>query len=76
MTLTHADAERIARELALARGWMWREPVRVSPRRRFVLFGRVTSFEVWSNADRRGANVVVVIDGGSGEVLRSAYLPR
>lgn len=75
MSLTPADAERIAREHAESRGWTWLEPVRVTRRRRFVFFGRVT-FEVRSNADRIGANAVVEIDAESGGVRRSAYLPR
>lgn len=75
MSLTPPEAERIARELAESRGWTWLEPVRVTQRRRFVFFGRMT-FEVRSNADRIGANAVVEVDAESAAVRRSAYIAR
>lgn len=73
--MTHEEAIRRARALAEERDWIWREPVRVTERRRFVLFGheRIT---VRSNCDSRGANVLVELDAETGRVLHAAWLSR
>jgi hypothetical protein len=73
--MTHEEAIRRARALAEERGWDWRDPVRVTETRRFVLFGR-KRVTVWSNAHSRGANVVVELDAEAGDVLRAAWLAR
>jgi hypothetical protein len=73
--MTHEEAIERARALAEERGWTWREPVRVTERRDFVLLGR-RRLCVRSNADSRGTNVLVELDAETGEVLHAAWLPR
>jgi hypothetical protein len=63
-----------AREAALRSVWLWTEPVRQRRYRRWLV-GPVT-WEVVSNAERRGGNVVVVLDDATGTVQRKAFLPR
>ena len=75
MTISEQDAVATARRLAEERGWRWEEPVHVSRRRSLVLFGRV-SYEIRTNADRRGCNVRVVLDADDGTVVEAHWLPR
>lgn len=72
MTITEEQAITIAREIADERGWSWRGRVRVSRRRQWFFFGRL-SFEVFTNADYRGGNVIVEVAADTGEVLRAGY---
>ena len=75
MTISSEEAIENARRAATELGLRWEEPVRASRSRRFLFFGRVT-FEVWTNADRRGANCRFVVDGDDGTVRRAYWLPR
>jgi len=71
--MTREEAIEIAKKTAEANGWPWSEPVQAI-KRGFFPFKQ--SWEVLSNADRRGANVLVEIDERSGSIRRSAFLPR
>src|SRR5207248_934986 len=62
MTISPEQAIELARACAEERGWPWLEPVDVSRSRAYVLFGRV-EYEVRSNAECRGSNARVVVDG-------------
>lgn len=72
MTISEDDAVAIAREVAETRGWSWRGRVVVNRRRKWIFFGEL-SFEVFSNADYRGGNVIVAVDAKTGEVLRAGF---
>jgi len=72
VTLDVEDAVAIARAEAEARGWPWQGRVSVNRRRTWIFFGRL-SFEVFTNADYRGGNVIVDVDAQTGEVLRAGY---
>jgi hypothetical protein len=67
-------AVKLAQELASREGWPWVEPIRATRRRRWWI-GPV-AWEVVSNADKRGMNVRIVIDGSSGRILEKGFLPR
>jgi hypothetical protein len=73
--LTPAEAIDRARGIARARGWSWVGAVRVSATLLAATFGPRT-YEVMSNAGGRGANVRVVVDIDSGEVLDAVYFER
>jgi hypothetical protein len=73
--ISEQQAVERARSIARERGWTWREPVRVTRSRRFVLFGR-ERWSVRSNANMRGAIVFVVIDAHDGALLHAGYVPR
>lgn len=70
--LSPAEAIECARSLARARGWSWVGAVRVTRSLLAATFGAHT-YEVLSNAGRRGSNVRVVVAIDSGEVLDSVY---
>lgn len=70
--LEETEAIAIARRTADARAWPWRGRIVVNRRRRWLFFGRL-SFEVFTNADYRGGNVIVEVDAETGEVLRAGY---
>lgn len=72
MTISEDDAISIARDAAESRGWSWRGRVIVNRRRKWILFGRL-SFEVFTNADYRGGNVIVEVDAETREVLRAGF---
>lgn len=68
LAITEEEALARAREECGRRGWPWTEPVRVRRRRR--------GYSVLTNAEARGGNVLVSIDGVTGEVLHANYAPR
>lgn len=73
--MTREEAVIVAQEAATARGWTWRDPIRVWRRRKWLLFGPVR-WEMWSNAEMRGCNVAIVIDDETGEVVSARFAPR
>lgn len=75
MAISREQAIDLARACAEERGWAWREPVRVSRSRAYVLFGGVR-YEVWSSADRLGTNARVIVDGEDGTIVAAHWLPR
>lgn len=75
MTISKEDAIASARRSAEERGWRWEQPIRVTRSRRFVLFGRVT-YEIWTNAAKRGSNARFFVDGEDGSVRKARWLPR
>lgn len=75
MTISVEDAIERARRCAEDRGWLWREPVRVTRSRAFVVLGRVR-YEVWTNAEMRGSNARIVVDAEDGSIVEAYWLPR
>jgi hypothetical protein len=72
--MTRDRAIELARDLARREGWPWLEPIRATRVRRWWL-GSMT-WEVVSNADKRGMNARIVIDDSSGRILEKGFLPR
>lgn len=73
-TLSHEQAIQVARAVAEQEGWTWIEPARAWKTRRWG-FGRPV-WQVVSNAEAKGLNVRVRVDGRTGAVLEKAYAPR
>lgn len=73
--ISEEEAIEIARRVAAEKGWRWQAPVRAHRTRAWIFVGRA-EWEVRTNADMRGTNVLVVVDAQDGTVLRAAYLPR
>ncbi|MBP9205320.1 MAG: hypothetical protein KBG28_15225 [Kofleriaceae bacterium] len=64
-----------ARAVAAERGWRWEAPVKARRSRTWWPLGRRT-WEVRTNAEHIGCNVLVVLDAATGRVVRAAWLPR
>jgi hypothetical protein len=63
------QAAEIARKECTARGLTWLEPVRV--------FRHYGNWSVWTNADKIGGNIRIIIDSGNGQVVSlSGPTPR
>lgn len=67
--ISREQALEIAEEACQTRNLPWREPVKV--------FRHYGDWAVWTFADHRGGNIRVIVDGGSGEIIRvSGPTPR
>lgn len=71
--MTETQAIEIAREYAAAHNWPWEEPIKCGRRR--VWFAS-PCWDVRSNADSRGRNVVIVVDEKSKSVSSGRFLLR
>jgi hypothetical protein len=72
-SLSAEQAIAVAKRSAEQLGWAWREPARAQwfPER----YGKPERWEIYSNAQARGAMARFVIDAKSGEVLDKGYIP-
>ena len=75
MTISEDEAIERARACAEQHGWAWREPVRASLSRAYVVFGR-RRYEIWSNAERLGSNASILVDGEDGSIIAAHWRPR
>ncbi|MBM3273434.1 hypothetical protein FJY94_09435 [Candidatus Kaiserbacteria bacterium] len=71
--MTEADAIDIAAKHAEQQGWPWLEPVECIRRKRW--FSNAV-YVIRTNADKRGANVVLTVDAVDGEVREAQFLKR
>ena len=71
--VTEADAIEIAAKHAKQQGWPWLEPIEC--KRQEPWFANAV-FVIRTNADKRGANVVLTIDALDGEVREARFLSR
>jgi hypothetical protein len=71
--VTSDEALAIARRIATERGWAFLDPVSVRKRRPWFEKPR---WQVMSNHESRGMNVLIEIDDRTGEILHQAFLPR
>ena len=71
--MTQAEAIDIARNHASEQGWPWKQPVRCKGHGGWF---KARCWEVRSNSDARGCNVVVVIDEATKAVTNANFLPR
>ena len=70
--ITEAGVIAVARRVAQVEGWLWVEPSTAIFRRGWL--GRHGRWEVFSNRDRPGLKVRVVIDAASGVVLEKGVI--
>lgn len=74
--LSEEQAQDVCREEAERRGWTWLGTIRVTAQRSFLSRGRVTTYEVLSNADCKGTQCKFVVDADTGAFVRAHFLPR
>ena len=72
--ITGTEALEIARARATTKGWAFAAPVEVLERRSWS--GRVTRYEIETNADKLGTKARFVIDAESGSVVSEGYISR
>jgi hypothetical protein len=71
--LGEKEAVELAKRAAAQQGWTWIEPARAVLRRRL---GEGGTWEIYSNANGRGAIARFLIDAETGAVLHKGYIPR
>ncbi len=80
VVMTREEAIDRARKAAEAQGWPWEGPIRAAlhkPSWIERLFEKRTgSWGVFSNINMRGANVRILLDDESGEILGKWFAPR
>ncbi|MGH7675317.1 MAG: PepSY domain-containing protein [Gemmatimonadales bacterium] len=74
--MTQEEAIDRAKQVADEQGWGWAEPVMARLSRPWFGLGKGGKWEIFSNVQRRGGNVRVVIDAQTGDVLEKGYMPR
>ena len=72
--MTETEAIAIAERIAEDNGWIWVTPVEAMWHPRW--FGAGGRWEIYSNADRLGAKVRIVIESPGGRVLEKGYISR
>ncbi len=72
--ISEPEAIAIARQVAEENNWAWVEPVEALWRAAWR--GEGGKWEIFSNANKFGAKVRVVIESPSGKVLEKGYIPR
>ncbi len=72
--MTKIRAIDLAHEIAGTEGWLWREPVKATYIRRWLI--GLAAWEIISNCDNRGINVKILIEDATGRILKKAFLPR
>jgi hypothetical protein len=73
-SMTRDRAIALAREVAMAKGWFWLEPVQAICFRRWWIGSKV--WEVISNRDKRGMNVRIVINDMTGQIIENNFFSR
>lgn len=73
--MTRDEVIRIAHLLVEEEGWPWDEPVIITRKRRFLLFGKM-SWYIRTNTECRGTNVNIEIDDKTGTVLNKHFALR
>ncbi|MCD9189608.1 MAG: hypothetical protein LUM44_24605 [Pyrinomonadaceae bacterium] len=73
-TISEEEAVKIAERVAEENDWIFVEPVLATWHSDW--FGGGGKWEIYSNAERLGAKVRVVIESPSGKVLEKGYIPR
>lgn len=75
--MSEFEAIELARNIAKAEGWPWKEPIDAKLRRRGWFEGGPRRYwTVLSNADSRGSNVFVKIDDATREVSIRGFRRR
>jgi hypothetical protein len=72
--INEAQAIAIARQIAEENNWAWVEPAAALWRPAWR--GDGGKWEIFSNAQKRGAKVRVVIESPGGKILEKGYIPR
>lgn len=71
--MTADEAIEIARSYSSEQGWPWQPPVTCKKRGGWLSSSR---WEVRSNSEMRGCNVLIVVDDATERVTRANLLPR
>ena len=71
--MTSDEALTLARQVAAERGWPFLDPVSV---RKYRPWFEKPRWQVMSNHECRGMNVLIEIDDKTGGILQQGYLPR
>jgi hypothetical protein len=71
--ISEKEAVKIAEKVAEENDWIWVEPVLATWHADW--FGNGGKWEIFSNAERLGAKVRVVIDN-EGNIIEKGYVPR
>lgn len=66
--LTAAEASLIAQAEAKNRNWVWVAPIRLRE--------SVRSFQFWTNADKKGGNVIIEVSVVDGKILKATFASR
>jgi hypothetical protein len=66
--VSRVDALAIVQQECEIRGWRWVEPV--------IVREGLRSWRIWTAADMRGGNILVVVDGRTGAVRRATVAER
>jgi len=72
--IEQAEAVSIARDRASELGWGFADPVAVTIRRRWS--GKISRFEIETNAGQRGTKARFVIDADTREIISEGFVPR
>ena len=70
--LSKQEVIEIAKKVALEQNWSWLEPVSVELSWRSLFH----NWDIRTNADKRGANIYMTIDGRNGKIIRKGFAPR
>jgi len=73
--MTSEEAQTLAHNVTASNGWPWLEPVRLTKRRRFIVFGQIV-WHVTTNIDQRGCAARILLDDATGAVLHKSFLVR
>lgn len=64
----------IAQQRAIKNGWAFIEPVVVNIRKTWG--GKITKYEIESNAEVLGSKARFIIDAATGEIISEGYISR
>ena len=70
--LSKQEVIEIARKAASQQNWTWLEPV-IAERSWLSLF---RNWNIRTNANKKGANTYITIDGRNGKIIRKGFAPR
>jgi hypothetical protein len=71
--MVESEIRSMALAIARENGWPWFEPVQIKKRTRLF---RAALWTIWTNSDKRGANVIIEIDDASGTVIKARFARR
>lgn len=73
--MTQAEVIERARRVAEAEGWPWEEPVSALARKKGLL-SKSFYWDIMTNCNGLGRNVIIYIDDETGEVTGKGWQPR
>ena len=67
-TIDAHQAEMIARKESEKRGWTWLDPV--------IRRERIRSYQFWTNADKKGGNIIINVNIVNGRIIKAVFLSK